>query len=248
MVRSWPGDSSWDLVSVRPLSLHPRESLDARNIFQFQLQRLAIIWRPLHVLILSSYLAEIAPRSIRGLCVTIFSGSVYLGIMLGYFANWGTSIHVSNHISLQWIDPTVMHLCFAGIILVMTLFAPESPRYLCKQGQRDKAAINLSKLRQLPVDHPYVSSELTDINDQLGREREATEGSRWFGPLKELFVVRSNRYRILLTLGSQLLGRKRLRPISLYEHGLTYGRMERRKFDHYICATILRAPGYDRPN
>jgi len=32
-----------------------------------------------------AYLAEIAPRSIRGLCICIFSGSVYLGIMLGYF-------------------------------------------------------------------------------------------------------------------------------------------------------------------
>ena len=29
-----------------------------------------------------TYLAEIAPRAIRGLCVCAFSGSVYLGIML----------------------------------------------------------------------------------------------------------------------------------------------------------------------
>lgn len=34
-----------------------------------------------------SYLAEAAPRSIRGLCICIFSGSVYLGIMLGYFVS-----------------------------------------------------------------------------------------------------------------------------------------------------------------
>ena len=30
-----------------------------------------------------TYLAETTPRSIRGLCVCLFSGSVYLGIMLG---------------------------------------------------------------------------------------------------------------------------------------------------------------------
>jgi MFS family permease len=30
-----------------------------------------------------TYLAETTPRSIRGLCVCVFSGSVYLGIMLG---------------------------------------------------------------------------------------------------------------------------------------------------------------------
>jgi MFS family permease len=34
-----------------------------------------------------AYLAEAAPRSIRGLCICIFSGSVYLGIMLGYFVS-----------------------------------------------------------------------------------------------------------------------------------------------------------------
>jgi MFS family permease len=49
-----------------------------------------------------AYLAEAAPRSIRGLCICIFSGSVYLGIMLGYFANWGTSLHISSHSSKQW--------------------------------------------------------------------------------------------------------------------------------------------------
>lgn len=32
-----------------------------------------------------TYLAEIAPRAIRGLCVCIFSGSVYVGILLGEF-------------------------------------------------------------------------------------------------------------------------------------------------------------------
>jgi MFS family permease len=50
-----------------------------------------------------AYLAEAAPRSIRGLCICIFSGSVYLGIMLGYFANWGTSLHISSHSSKQWV-------------------------------------------------------------------------------------------------------------------------------------------------
>ena len=50
-----------------------------------------------------TYLAEIAPRAIRGLCVGMFSGSVYLGIMLGYFASWGSSIHISNTDQAQWV-------------------------------------------------------------------------------------------------------------------------------------------------
>lgn len=152
-----------------------------------------------------TYLSEIAPRSIRGLCVTIFSGSVYLGIMLGYFANWGTSLHVANSSARQWIEPTTMHLCFAGIILFMSIFALESPRYLYKQGDQEKATAVMCKLRQLPADHPYVRLELIDIEDQLNRENEATLGTNRFGPLKELFLLPSNRYRIFLTLLSQLL-------------------------------------------
>jgi len=65
----------------------------------------------------------------------------------------------------------------------------------------------MCKLRQLSPDHPYVRSELIDIHDQIEREREATLGSGFFGPLKELFMLKRNRYAILLGLGCQLMGR-----------------------------------------
>lgn len=42
------------------------------------------------------YLSEIAPRSLRGLCTTMFAASVYIGIMLAYFANWGCQIHITD--------------------------------------------------------------------------------------------------------------------------------------------------------
>jgi MFS family permease len=155
-----------------------------------------------------AYLAEAAPRSIRGLCICIFSGSVYLGIMLGYFANYGTSIHIANNSANQWIDTTILHIIFAGIILIMSIFALESPRWLAKVGRNEQAGINMSKLRNLPQDHPYVRAELIDIHDQLEREREATLGAGFLGPLKELFLLSGNRYRIMLGLMCQLLGRK----------------------------------------
>lgn len=153
-----------------------------------------------------AYLAEAAPRSIRGLCICIFSGSVYLGIMLGYFANWGTSLHISNKSANQWIDATIMHLIFAGIIIIISFFALESPRWLAKVGKDEQAANNMSLLRGLPADHPYVRAELIDIHDQLEREREATMGVGFFGPLKEILFIPSNLYRLMLGLMCQLLG------------------------------------------
>ena len=98
-----------------------------------------------------------------------------------------------------------MHVMFAGVIFIASFFAIESPRWLVKVGKHEQAAANLSKLRNLDVDHWYVQSELIDINDQLEREREATKGTTWLGPIRELFSSKSNLYRIQLSIMSQLL-------------------------------------------
>ena len=61
-----------------------------------------------------TYLVEISPRAIRGLCTCAFSGSVYLGIMLGYFANWGSAIHISNNSENQWVRALYLSICCLG--------------------------------------------------------------------------------------------------------------------------------------
>jgi MFS family permease len=50
------------------------------------------------------YLAEIAPASIRGLCTCIFTGFVYLGIVLAYFANYGCSVHLGERTIARWVS------------------------------------------------------------------------------------------------------------------------------------------------
>ena len=152
-----------------------------------------------------TYLAEISPRFTRGLSVCMFSGSVYLGIMLGYFASYGCSIHISDESQLQWVVPNLLHIYFATIIATLSFFAVESPRWLIKVGKHEKASRNLSKLRHLPEDHWYIQSEILDINNQLEREQEATSGTTWLGPIKELFTLPANRYRLMLSIASQLL-------------------------------------------
>ncbi|KAF7196455.1 putative quinate permease [Pseudocercospora fuligena] len=153
-----------------------------------------------------SYLAEISPKFTRGFCVCMFSGSVYLGIMLGYFSIWGSQLHISADTQMQWVIPNLLHIYFAVIIFVTSFFAIESPRWLCKVGKQEKAATNLSTLRHLPIEHWYVQSELLDINDQLEREREATHGTKWYGVIRELIGSSANRYRLMLSVMSQLLG------------------------------------------
>lgn len=158
------------------------------------------------VVIAPTYLAEVSPRAIRGLCTTMFSGFVYIGIMLGYFASYGTSLHVSGDSSSQWVIPFSLHLMFAGIIFILTFFSLESPRWLLKVGEKDQAADILSRLRRMPASSDYVSGELRDIQTQLDREQQSVGGSGFFSILKELFTLRPNLYRIYLGIGAQLLG------------------------------------------
>lgn len=126
--------------------------------------------------------------------------------MLAYFASWGSSLHISSKTDAQWLVPNSMHLMFAGIILILSFFAQESPRWLIKVGRHEEALKNMSRLRNLPPDHPYITTEIMDINDGLNREREATMGTTWLGPIRELFSTKANLYRIQLGIMSQLLG------------------------------------------
>jgi sugar porter (SP) family MFS transporter len=151
------------------------------------------------------YLSEISPKSVRGFCTTTFSGAVYIGIMLAYFASWGSSLHISDKTDTRWVVPTTLHIMFAGIIFILSFFNYESPRYLVKRGKDEEAIVNLARVRNLPVDHPVVVAEIAEIQAQLNEEKEATLGLGWKGLLKEMFLMPNNLYRIHIGLLSQLL-------------------------------------------
>lgn len=158
------------------------------------------------VVVAPTYLAEIAPREIRGLCCCMFSGAVYFGIMLGYFTSYGTHEHISNSSSSQWIIPNSLHVIFAGSIFLLTWLSLESPRWLLKTNQTARAEAVLRKLRRLPSTGPYARNELLDITNQLEHERQSSHGTSSFALLRELVSTKPNIYRMCLGIGAQLLG------------------------------------------
>lgn len=135
----------------------------------------------------------------------MFSGSVYIGIMLAYFASWGSSLHIGETTNKRWVVPTTLHVMFAGIIFLLSFLNYESPRYLIKKGKDELATINLARVRGLPVDHVHVIKEISEIQAQLREEQEATMGQGWTGVLREMFLMPNNLYRIYLGLGSHVL-------------------------------------------
>ncbi|KAL7931927.1 general substrate transporter [Trichoderma chlorosporum] len=151
------------------------------------------------------YIAEIAPASIRGLCTCFFTGAVYLGILLAYFANYGCQLHLSDASPNQWLVPTSLHIIMSGLIFVLSFFQYESPRFLVKQGRVDQAVHNMAQLRQQSPDSEYISREIGMIQAGLDHELEASRGVGWLGKVKELVLDRSNLYRVYLSSMVQLL-------------------------------------------
>ena len=151
------------------------------------------------------YLAEIAPAAIRGLCTCFFTGAVYIGIVLAYFANYGASLHISDSSHNQWLVPTSLHIMFAGIAFILTFFQFESPRYLMKQGKVEQATMVLAKIRKQDPSSEYIVHHINEIQVALDAELEATQGVGWTGKVKEMFLNKSNLYRLYLASMVQFL-------------------------------------------
>lgn len=150
------------------------------------------------------YISEIAPAAVRGLCTAIFTGFVYLGIVLAYFANYGCAVHLDADGHARWLVPTSLHLIMSGIVFLLTMMHAESPRFLVSKGRPDEAARVLAHLRRLPADGDYVTRDVAAIQAALDRELEATRGIGWLGKLREMLLVPSNLYRVYLSTMVQL--------------------------------------------
>ncbi|KIL85077.1 hypothetical protein FAVG1_11506 [Fusarium avenaceum] len=151
------------------------------------------------------YIAEIAPPAIRGLCSCLFTGAVYIGIVLAYFTNYGAHLNIAEESHNQWLVPTSLHIMFSGLIFILMFFQSESPRFLVKEGKPEEAAKVLGRLRQQPAEGEYIVRQISEIQAALDHELEATKGVGLLGKVKELLFVPSNLYRLYMTSMVQFL-------------------------------------------
>lgn len=106
------------------------------------------------------YISEVSPEKYRGRLVTLFQLTITIGIVLCVFANWGifsyaesnvNNTHLSSFSKWFIVDQSWRMMFFAeifpGIVfLICALFIPESPRWLMKNKERDKALSILTKI------------------------------------------------------------------------------------------------------
>ncbi|KAK9851223.1 hypothetical protein MYU51_010925 [Penicillium brevicompactum] len=152
-----------------------------------------------------TYLAEIAPAHARGMLVSMFAMSEYIGIMIGYFSAWGASLHIPSTSARQWIIPQSVQIIVAGILFLSSFLCEESPRYLGKIGDWEKAKQALGGLWSLPAEHPDVVAEIQGIRMQLSSDYDQSMSKSWIKTVKELLTVKENQRRMCLVISAQIL-------------------------------------------
>lgn len=80
----------------------------------------------------------------------------------------------------------------------MVPFIPETPRYLINHGKSEQGLQNLTKLRNLAADHPYIQTEFREIEAQFQHEQEARKGHNYWIVIQDVFAEKSNLQRFFL--------------------------------------------------
>ncbi|EDK43496.1 conserved hypothetical protein [Lodderomyces elongisporus NRRL YB-4239] len=117
------------------------------------------------------YGSELSPRKIRGLIGGFFQFSVTLGIMIMFYISYGLGqINGTASFRIAWgIQIVPGMLLFLGCLII-----PESPRWLAKQDQWEKAEYIVAKIQAKgDREDPDVLIEITEIKDQLLIEDQA---------------------------------------------------------------------------
>ncbi|GAA6027971.1 hypothetical protein JCM8097_001807 [Rhodosporidiobolus ruineniae] len=152
-------------------------------------------------LVVPIYISEMAPPAIRGRLTGLYELLLQIGGLVGFWINYGVSENVAPT-PAQWRIPIGIQLIPAGLLCVLGVFLVESPRWLRSRGRHDEAERVLAKIRNLPLDHVYLSEEWAMVDAQLTYEQEKYASRNvFFAKLRELGLpgVR-NRFAIAFLL------------------------------------------------
>ncbi|KAG2217892.1 hypothetical protein INT45_008068 [Circinella minor] len=123
------------------------------------------------------YIAEIAPKELRGRMANLWQFMVVLGIMVSYWIDYACLKHMPES-DKQWKTPLGLQIVPGGILLIGIVFLPESLRWLASRDRIDKLTTTLSRLRGLPEDNEKIVQEVTEIHESILAER-ASKASKW---------------------------------------------------------------------
>ncbi|KAK9481505.1 general substrate transporter [Lipomyces starkeyi] len=140
-----------------------------------------------------TYLSEVAPRRIRGKLGTAYGFSIFFGIMISYWIDYGCARGLSAAGHDQWRVPMGLQLVPGALLFTGAVFIKESPRWLIKSGNREKALNNLCYIRMAHPEDPELQQEYQDICFSIDEELRVSHGAT----ISEI-VLPQNRVRVLI--------------------------------------------------
>jgi len=117
------------------------------------------------------YIAEIAPARIRGRMITVNQFTIIAGMLLVYFVNYfiaGIGDQAWN-VEIGWRWMFGSEAIPAMLLLVLMFFVPESPRWLTKQNQKEKALKILARVDG----REFAKEEMRLIEEAIAHESGA---------------------------------------------------------------------------
>lgn len=156
------------------------------------------------------YISEYSPAPLRGRMISLFQLAIVIGILAAYFSNAWIVMNAQKNASISpnsgfwsyifleesWRGMFFVSAVPAALFLVMLFFIPESPRWLAKQGQKEKAVSLLSKV----IGAREARKEMEELEQLLSIEK---------GSITELFKPSMRRQLligVLLPFFSQITG------------------------------------------
>ncbi|KAL3443322.1 general substrate transporter [Aspergillus insuetus] len=113
------------------------------------------------------YVSEMASAEKRGRLVLVEGLFALSGLALASWVNFGM-FHATGPVT--WRFPIALQLAFLAVILSLTPFLPESPRWLVKKERLEEATTIMARLMGRSADDSEVAREIAGIHAAIQRD------------------------------------------------------------------------------
>lgn len=117
--------------------------------------------------------AECSPAMSRGKLVAIDLVVLNCGIVLSYWIDYLFNFGGNLTGNVTWRAPLALQLVFIGVILVLALILPDTPRWYASRGRKEETLSVLARLRNKPTTDVAVQAEFNDILQTIEHEAAA---------------------------------------------------------------------------